>query len=76
MAKTQLTEEDIEVISNLLAQREKEFMKITDKRLDEYYEYYRQTRKIATSMMMFAGGIFIMSTILAYIGLDILLALG
>jgi hypothetical protein len=73
MAK--MTEDDLEVIANLLEQREKEFIKITDKRLDEYYEYYKQVRKISNATMMFSGGIFVMSVILAYIGLDIFLAI-
>jgi hypothetical protein len=76
MSKTNLTKEDIEFISNLLAKREENFKKILDDRLDEYYKYYRQTRKITTTIMMLSGGIFVMSTLLAYIGLDIFLTLG
>ena len=76
MSKTQLKEEDIEFISNLLAKREDDFKKIMDEKLDLYYDYYKATTKRFNITILVTGAIFVMCVGLTAMSLDILLALG
>ncbi len=76
MAKTQLTEEDIEFLSDLLAKREEDFKKIMDEKLDLYYDYYKVTTKRFNTTILVTGTIFVMCVGLTAMSLNILLALG